>query len=256
MNTISNKHLGTQAENIFGQSGSAKRILELELIFNSPDHSYGKGIDWDTGFYSGQPAGTQTKGYEVYDAASCLLRYLKLLPEPVIPFDQYDRFTTIMAGVNPSYRDGDYLIDDQFDIPGSIVALQKVMTDLPPLSRQLLLYLLDLLAVVASKSDSNLMNTQRLVTVFQPALLSRPPNEMAAEDHVRAADTMIFMVENQDHFLIGMRQPASDYEKDEAENRTAKPLATTSGSNMHRSSSLPELRNNSGILTESNLGLE
>ena len=80
---------------------------------------------------------------------------------------------------------------------------------MPPLNRQLLIYLLDLLAVFASKSATNLMTSERLVAAFQPSLLSRPPSEMSAEDHTRAADTMVFMVENQDNFLIGMGVIAS-----------------------------------------------
>jgi hypothetical protein len=44
---------------------------------------YGKGLDWT--------------GYSVYDAATCLLRYLKRLPEPVIPYDLYNKFTPILG---------------------------------------------------------------------------------------------------------------------------------------------------------------
>ncbi|KAG9239586.1 Rho GTPase activation protein [Amylocarpus encephaloides] len=169
------KEEATNVENIFGQSGSAKRIYEVECIFDTKPR-YGKGLDW--------------AGYTVHDAASCLLRYLKLLPEPVIPFNTYEQFTAAV----------DSEVDLNFD--QRIAIFQGLVTTLPPLSRQLLIYLLDLLAVFASKSETNLMTSQRLVAAFQPSLLSRPPSEMSADDHTRASDTMVFMVENQESFLV------------------------------------------------------
>lgn len=68
------------------------------------------------------------------------------------------------------------------------------------------------------------MTSQRLVAAFQPALLSRPPSEMSAVDHVLASDTMIFMVENQDHFLIGMRGTGSGDSNKQATDETTNEL--------------------------------
>jgi hypothetical protein len=149
----------------------------MENIFDT-EPCYGKGLDW--------------AGYTVHDAASCLLRYLKLLPEPVIPFNTYEQFTAAV----------DSEVDLNFD--QRIATLQGLVTTLLSLNRQLLLYLLDLLAVFASKSETNFMTSQRLVAAFQPSLLSRPPSEMSADDHTRASDKMVFMMENQNYFLIGM----------------------------------------------------
>ena len=182
---------GTDVPNIFAQSGSAKRIHALQIVFDSPDR-YGKGFDW--------------VGNTVYDAASCMLRYLKLLPEPIVPYALYDQFASVLPADTTERENLDY---DQEGLP-AIRRFQQLVTEMPPLNRMLLLYLLDTLAVFASKADQNLMTSQRLVAAFQPALLSREPSAMSADDHVRAADTMIFMVENQDHFLIGMRGTAAD----------------------------------------------
>ncbi|KAH6714433.1 Rho GTPase activation protein [Leptodontidium sp. MPI-SDFR-AT-0119] len=199
------KEKGTTVENILYQSGSAKRIFELQTIFNSPDR-YGKGLDW--------------LQYTVHDAASLLLRYLKTLPQSVIPFDHYEQFVSCLEEN-----------DETRDPMTSISAFQKSTIDLPPLSRQLLLYLLDLLAVFASKSDENHMTSTRLVAVFQPSLLSKEPQSMTAEDHERAALVMVFMVENQDHFLIGMTGTTAatetsgpEEEKTSQENENAKEL--------------------------------
>ncbi|MAD84229.1 MAG: hypothetical protein CL912_14795 [Deltaproteobacteria bacterium] len=40
--------------------------------------------------------------------------------------------------------------------------------------------------------------------LFQSSLLSKEPQSITAEDHELAASVMVFMVENQDHFLIGL----------------------------------------------------
>jgi RhoGAP domain len=88
------------------------------------------------------------------------------------------------------------------DVTATIQAFREVIHLTPVLNRQLLLYLLDSLAVFDCHSDQNLMTTERLVAAFQPALLSRVPSAMSAEDHILAAEIMVFMTENQDHFLV------------------------------------------------------
>ena len=158
----------------------------MQTIFDRPD-AYGKGLNWAP--------------YTVYDAATLILRYLKSLPEPIITFDLYDRFVAAM-----SWATGPGQSQAEYESQNTIFTLQGLITELQPLSRQLLLYLLDLLAVFASKSDDNLMTTSRLVSMFQPALLSKPSAVMSLKDYEDAAIVMIFIVENQDHFLIGMRR--------------------------------------------------
>jgi hypothetical protein len=76
------KEKATDVEGIFRLSGSAKRIKDLQTIFNSPD-KYGKGLDWT--------------GYTVHDAANVLRRYLNQLPEPIIPLEFYSRFREPLA---------------------------------------------------------------------------------------------------------------------------------------------------------------
>jgi hypothetical protein len=205
VNTVTNNFSVKDLEDIFARSGSATRIKELESIFNDSKHRYGRGLDWETGNFDGRDPKTKPTLYDVYDAASCLLRYLKLLPEPVIPFDFYDQFTAAIGDKLPPEYAVNCVLPDDFDISGVIERCQQATFSLPPVNRQLLLYLLDLLAVFAYEWDRNHMTSPRIVAAFQPALLSRPPSEMSASDHVLAADTMIFLVENQDNFLIGMK---------------------------------------------------
>jgi hypothetical protein len=187
----------TNVEGIFRLSGSEKRIKELKTIFDSPDR-YGKGLDW--------------AGYTVHDAANVLRRYLNQLPEPIVPLDLYDRFRDPLRG-HTMQAVGDTegpQLSDNFDINKAIITYQQLITELPPLNRQLLLYILDLLAVFASKSDENRMNSQNLAAIFQPGMLSHPSHDMAPAEYRLSQDVLIFLIENQDNFLIGMRGTAAD----------------------------------------------
>ena len=188
----------TEIEGIFRLSGSEKRIKELRTAFNSPDR-YGKGLDWS--------------GYTVHDAANILRRYFNQLPEPIIPLDFYERVRDPLRhhqaqAVGPM----DHQAEDKgdFDLDNAIASYQKLITELPPLNRQLLLYILDLLAVFASKSDLNKMTTANLAAIFQPGILSHPNHDMAPSEYRLSQDVLIFLIENQDHFLIGMQGTEAD----------------------------------------------
>ncbi|KAL2260580.1 hypothetical protein VTK26DRAFT_5359 [Humicola hyalothermophila] len=191
------KERATEVEGIFRLSGSEKRIKELKNVFDSPDR-YGKGLVWD--------------GYTVHDAANVLRRYLNDLPEPVVPLDLYEKFREPLRGATrPGAGDaeGPQFVDN-FDMDAAITRYQQLITELPPLNRQLLLYILDLLAVFAAKSDQNRMTSQNLAAIFQPGMLSHPSHAMAPEEYRLNQCVIIFLIENQDHFLIGMQGTAAD----------------------------------------------
>ncbi|KAG6070204.1 hypothetical protein E4U16_007096 [Claviceps sp. LM84 group G4] len=191
------KEKATGVEGIFRLSGSEKRIKELKQVFDSPDR-YGKGLVWD--------------GYTVHDAANVLRRYLNDLPEPVVPLDLYEKFRDPLRGATKQVlgdAEGPQLVDN-FDELAAIRKYQQLITELPPLNRQLLLYILDLLAVFSAKSDENRMNSQNLAAIFQPGMLSHPHHAMAPEEYRLNQCVLIFLIENQDHFLIGMQGTAAD----------------------------------------------
>lgn len=177
-------------ELIFARSGNLKRVQELTAAFDSPPR-YGKGLDWT--------------GYTVHDAANTLLRYLIQLPEPVIPLYFYERFRNPLR----SYQEQGVGPIRPFDAEAAIENYQGVITELPPISRQALLYLLDLLAVFASKSDSNKMSTAKLAACFQSSILAHPDHRLVATELRLSQDVLIFLVEYQDHFLIGMQGKAA-----------------------------------------------
>ena len=182
-------HLAIDVEDIFCISGSALRLQKLEAIFNEPPR-YAHRMDWS--------------GYTVHDAAVILIRFLHGLPEPIIPVDMYEAFQTPLnryqdrAGRSPS---------STFEA-SKVAEYQEQIGLLPPSSRQLLLYLLDLLAVFAYRSHVNKMTSARLARVFQPVILSpvRRGEEFIEEAKSRqlSEDVLIFLIEYQDHFFIGM----------------------------------------------------
>lgn len=54
------------------------------------------------------------------------------------------------------------------------------------------------------------MNSQNLAAIFQPGMLSHPAHAMAPEEYRLNQCVIIFLIENQDHFLIGMQGTAAD----------------------------------------------
>lgn len=171
-----------KSKDIFFKSGSAVRIQELHNVFSSVswNQAYGREVTWDT--------------YQVDDAASLLLRYLKLLPEPIIPYNCYKNFTSIYEElILARDTNGEYdwtQLDAQTQSRFHL-ALEKT----PEVNRHLLLYLLDLLQACVRHSNHNLMTSDRLVAVFQPSLLSLRPDEMSIEEHQIAHQVMVFMIE-------------------------------------------------------------
>ncbi len=165
----------------------------------------------------------------MHDAANVLRRYLNNLPEPIVPLDLYDRFREPLAGHTKEAvgdEEGPQL-QENFDVNKAIATYQQLITELPPLNRQLLLYILDLLAVFASKSDENRMTSANLAAIFQPGILSHPQHDMEPGQYRLSQDVLIFLIENQDHFLIGMRGTAADEQTvQEVQNGGTPPIGT------------------------------
>ncbi|KAJ6144127.1 hypothetical protein N7470_008022 [Penicillium chermesinum] len=190
------KEKATDVEGIFRLNGSAKRIKDLQELFDSPER-YGKGLDWD--------------GYTVHDAANVLRRYLNQLPEPIVPLKFHERFREPLRAYQQQVKEEKELPDaDKFDHPKAVETYQRLIVELPPLNKQLLLYILDLLAVFASKSEQNRMTSANLSAIFQPGMLSHPQHDMSPEEYKLSQDVLIFLIENQDHFLVGMNGTKAD----------------------------------------------
>jgi hypothetical protein len=137
---------------------------------------------------------------------------LNQLPEPIVPLDFYEAFREPLRNHQAQAVGSTESKDDtgDFDYEKSVATYQQLIRELPPLNKQLLLYILDLLAVFASKSEKNRMTSANLSAIFQPGLLSHPSHDMAPNEYRLSQDVLIFLIENQDNFLFGMNGTASD----------------------------------------------
>jgi hypothetical protein len=123
----------------------------------------------------------------------------------VIPYHHYEQLTAPFRNYSNWLWLSDTDKSQESESTDSLVKhTQQQVLELPPLNRQLLLYLLDMLSVVARRADLNKMPSARLVSAFHPAVLSRRPQEMDEGEHRLAQDVVIFFVEQQDNFLIGL----------------------------------------------------
>ncbi|KAJ5224194.1 uncharacterized protein N7469_007697 [Penicillium citrinum] len=217
------KEKATDVEGIFRLNGSAKRIKDLQEVFDSPER-YGKGLDWS--------------GYTVHDAANVLRRYLNQLPEPIVPLEFYERFREPLRIYQKQVQAGEEAIEaEKFDHAKAVETYQQLIIALPPLNKQLLLYILDLLAVFASKSDQNRMTSANLSAIFQPGMLSHPQHDMSPEEYKLSQDVLIFLIENQDHFLVGMSGTGADEQQVKEVEAGIQIRPATTGSNIRRSAS-------------------
>ncbi|KAF9354869.1 hypothetical protein BGX26_007254 [Mortierella sp. AD094] len=177
----------TRTRGIFRVSGSAKRVAELQLIFDTPPH-YGSQLDWT--------------GYTIHDASNVLRRYLNHLPDPVITLEYYEKFRDVHRNLTD---------DDE-----KVTAYQGLISKLPPPHSCLLMYLLDLLALFAHHSDENLMDSKNLASVFQPGVLSHPDHSMSPGEYMTSAAVLKFLIDYQSSFT--MPKPNIDDDDEEMVN--------------------------------------
>ncbi|RXK41103.1 hypothetical protein M231_01506 [Tremella mesenterica] len=172
------KENATEVEGVFRISGSAKRMRELQQIFDTGP-KYGKNIDW------------KSLPFSPHDVATIFRRFLTQMPESIIPNDYYKDFRTVAASnLSPEV---------------SIKSYRRLIRSLPPVNQFLLLYVLDLLSVIAKKSDKNLMTAANLALIFQPGIISHPAHQMYPSEHVLSQQVVEFLIDHQDNFLIGMQ---------------------------------------------------
>ncbi|KAK3313232.1 Rho GTPase activation protein [Apodospora peruviana] len=180
------KNRGIKVVEVFSHNGNPARIFHLEMAFGCPP-------------YGNSPWGFSWAGYTVHDAAGFLLRYLKSLPEPVIPYDQYEAFTAQMRSIV-----GKELLE-LAETKEAREKAEQLIKHLPSPNRWLLFYLLDMLGVFASYSNFNKMTPHRLAAAFQPSILSGPQHIMDAEEYDLAGKIVVFLVENEDYLCRNIR---------------------------------------------------
>lgn len=170
-------------------------MAALQKTFDDPATVYGKQLYGST---------IRGAGYTIFDVATVLLRYLKCLPDPVIPSAFYQRFRNPILHYKTIVQNASeaLVMSEEQEHSKVILAFQKAILELPSLNRQLLLYLLDLFAVFTIRRDKSRVTAQTLAFIFRPGIVLRPTLELA--EHEIGQDVLVFLIENQDHFLIGM----------------------------------------------------
>lgn len=153
----------------------------MQRIFDDAGQRYGRCWNWI--------------GYTAHDAANLLLRYLLQLPGPVIHWGYYQRFRSTLS---------DAISTGTLNSEATIQEFQKLVMQLPASSRDLLLYLLYLMAVFSEKADDNKMSVPKLAALFQPCILSHPEHYLSPNEQRLSQDVLRFLVEKEEHFVVGM----------------------------------------------------
>uniref|UniRef100_A0A3B3Z758 Rho GTPase-activating protein 24 n=1 Tax=Periophthalmus magnuspinnatus TaxID=409849 RepID=A0A3B3Z758_9GOBI len=136
---------GLQEEGLFRLPGQANLVKDLQEAFDCGEKP---SFDCNT---------------DVHTVASLLKLYLRELPEPVIPFHNYNEFLSCAKVLSK-------------DEDGGMKELRKLVDSLPPVNYNLLKYICRFLDEVQSYSGVNKMSVQNLATVFGPNIL-RPKVE-------------------------------------------------------------------------------
>lgn len=249
------KKNATTVEGIFRLSGSARRIKELQTIFNSPPR-FGKGLDWS--------------GFNVHDAANVLRRYLNNLPEPIIPLYFYQQFREPLKefsnivnledvsnnnGSTPAIKvaneEDKELIND---VNAAVDRYQTLISQLPQLNRQLLMYILDLLSIFAAKADENRMPASNLAAIFQPSLLSHPDHDMVPEEYHLSRAAIEFLIQHSNKFLshiesIAIRQHEEEKKKKKSKQTTQQQEHKSTTDNNNNNLTVPITRRHSKSLS-------
>ncbi|VVT53965.1 uncharacterized protein SAPINGB_P003839 [Magnusiomyces paraingens] len=92
-----------------------------------------------------------------------------------------------------SDNDNEKLQEETVD---AIELYKQLLETLPPLNRQLLLYILDLLAFFAKHWQFNLMPAVNLAAIFQPSLLSHPSHSMIPSEYHLSRAVVQFLIEH------------------------------------------------------------
>ncbi|KAF8525950.1 Rho GTPase activation protein [Hysterangium stoloniferum] len=178
------KENATEISGTFRVNGSAKRMRDLQALFEEPPR-FGKNLDLKQGHFT------------THDVASIFRRYLTMMPEPVIPHDLYHDVRRL------SYTKIPYNQDE------CIQTFKRLIRSMPRANQYLLLYVLDLLSVFARKSDQNLMTAANLAVIFRPGILSHPDHELSPDQHKLSQDVLEFLIAHQDWFLLDIPPPPS-----------------------------------------------
>lgn len=127
---------------------------------------------------------------DIHAVTSALKQYFRKLPMPLITYDIYDK------------------IIDSAEIthtPARVELLQKHLSELPRVHRDVLEFLVFHLKRVVERQDENLMTSQNIAVVFAPTIMR--PESLAREmtDVQKKNDILKFLVDNCQDVFMGMQ---------------------------------------------------
>ncbi|KAJ4286621.1 hypothetical protein N0V88_007910 [Collariella sp. IMI 366227] len=138
---------GLDAPNIFALDGNQLRVAQLKEVFNSPETSYGRELDWSQ--------------FTVYDAADLILTFLSELPQPIISQSVGKRW--IYLSRQATIRTA--RLDKGLDF------WEEAFTGIRGPSRALFKLLLNLWGEIADAAEMNEMAAERLAgKVIRPLM--------------------------------------------------------------------------------------
>lgn len=95
------------------------------------------------------------------------------------------------------------------DVYDAIEDYKELLDEVPQLLRQLLFYILDLLAMVQSNAHENLMLARNLAAIFQPSILSHPNHDMDPEEYALSQSVVEFLIQYAYKLLPNQEQSSS-----------------------------------------------
>jgi len=195
---------GLTVEGIFRVSGSLQRIKELQDM-------YDKGTPVDL-----------SKEPDIHAIAGLLKRYLRELPEPIIPFSMYN---DLIAAAT----------DEKTPIDVKCAFIQAQLCELDPTAFFILDQLIQLLSEIAAHSQENKMTASNLAVVMAPNIMyseMTPTDPIAALAGPGAVISLITLLISKSETLLSTARTKFDVASLTAASAAAatKPPATSSSS--------------------------
>lgn len=179
MNEVSRR--GLMCEGIYRVSGSALAIDKIEKFFSSTKME-GLGGASSSSTEQLRKMTASALDTDVHAVAGMLKRYLKKIPEPVIPFNEYESF----LACSKQHSDDDKL-----------KGMHHVLVALPAANYRVLRMLVDHLNAVVANHQLTKMSTSALATVFAPTLArdsSGNPQREILDNGAKTRSTELLLV--------------------------------------------------------------
>lgn len=129
---------------------------------------------------------------DVHTVASLLKLYLRELPDPLIPFSQFDNAVKAIKVFDQDQEEGNEKI-------------KQILNGLPKVNYNLLKYICRFLYTVSEHSEKNKMNCVNLATVFSPNIMSsksKDPQHLIESSNVSANFVRVLIRWQQDLFPL------------------------------------------------------